>query len=138
MTDDRRSRPRAEPFKTFATMTRGGGLVELRCRRCQTVIAKKLPVGEQKVHRVKNQTFVETTLEFTYLANYREVEIQVEGGKHVGNVCSTCAPALSDPAVLERFCETDLAQWRSEGHKITAKMDRRPVKVLRVADQIKD
>lgn len=141
MTDERRARPRPEPLTpSFATFDRKRGMVELRCRCCGTVIGKPAAIGEQTVRRIKNQTFIETHVQFQYLANYREVDIAVEGGgRHVGNACAACAEALKkDAGLLARFCETDLVQWRSEGVKITALMDRRPVAVLRVADYIKD
>src|SRR3990167_5511848 len=137
---EHRASERPVAFAPFATFTRALGLVELRCRVCTAVIGKNLPVGQQKVRRVKNQTFIETQMQFTYLANYREVEIEREdGGKHVGNVCADCAPRIqTDSALLAQFCETDLAQWRAEGATITAAMDRRPVRVLRVADAIRE
>jgi hypothetical protein len=147
MTEQRvRERPTALR-QTFATFERGRGLVELLCRVCGTVIGKTLPVGQQRVRRVKGQTFIETEVQFCYLANYREIEIEqtvdfedpARLGKHVGCVCVDCAPKLqADPALLAQFCETDLAQWRSEGQTITEQMDRRPTRVLRVAQQIRD
>lgn len=145
---DKRARPRPEPLRaSFAKMERGRGITELLCRVCGTVIGKLLPVGAEEVRRLRDRTIVETQVQFCYLANYREVEIEnrvgfgpdAVPGRHVGCACVACAEKLAaDLPLLERFCETDLAQWRGEGHKITERMDRRPVKVLRVADQIRD
>ena len=104
-----------------------------------------MPVGEQRVRRVKTQTILETDMQFVWLNNYREVEVEVlpvgqpdaQPGKHVMGVCKSCADLLpQDSELLARFTETDLAQWRSEGAKITEQMDRRPTKVLRIDHQI--
>lgn len=124
----------------FASFARGRGLVELRCRVCGTAIGRQMPVGAQRTRRVGNQTFIETDMQFAYLAAYREVEIAMEGGgRHIGNACASCAERLErEPELLARFYETDLTQWRSEGHQITATMDRTPKRVTRVADYIKD
>lgn len=141
-----RVRVRPEPLPLFATFERGRGLVELRCRVTGEVIGKTMPVGQQRVRRTRKATFVETDMQFTYLANYREVEIDMADadgkgstGKHVGGVSIAGAEQLrADPVMLARFTETDLAQWRSEGATITERMDRRPKRVLRVADFIRD
>jgi hypothetical protein len=140
MTDERRSRSRSEPLLApFAKMERGRGIVELMCRVCGVVIGKPMPVGEQRIRRLRDRTIVETGVQFCYLANYREVELEVEGGKHVGCVCVDCAPKLqANAGLLASFWESDLKQWRSEGITITAQMDRRPTKVLRVAEYIRD
>lgn len=135
-----RARERPEPLiPEFAKFERARGIVELLCRVCGTTIGKHLPVGIQRIRRVKTQTVVETDMQFCYLANYREVELKREdGGKHVGCVCVDCAPKLADKGTMESFFESDLKQWRSEGVTITAAMDRRPTKVLRVKDFIRD
>lgn len=144
---EQRVRARPEPFRaSFATIDRARGMTELQCPMCAAVIGKMLPVGHQQVRRVRGQTFVETQLQFCYLANYREVEFDMldadkveRAGKHVGAACVECAPKLqADPALQERYAETQLKQWRAEGTTITERMDRRPDRVLRVADFIRD
>lgn len=139
---ERRQALRPEPLTpAFATYTRGTGLTELRCRCCGTVIGRMLPVGTQKVRRVKNQTFVDTHLQFAHLANYREVEVEMEGGgRHIGNACADCVPKLGDAEMLARFYETDLAQWRDEGGAELPLLLRaaKPVRVVRSDIAIKD
>lgn len=150
---EQRVRERPVALAPFATFERGRGLVELRCRCCNTPIGKVLPVGEQKVRQNGTRTVVETGVQFCYLEGYREIEIEQfstwedeakpaaerRKKRHVGCVCADCATRLeNDSTLLASFCETDLAQWRSEGHQITERMDTRPTRVLRVARQIKD
>ena len=139
--NERRIRDRAKPLKVpFAHTHRTKGLQEVVCRVCGTIIGKIMPVGDSTIRRMKNHTIIETMAQFAYTASYREVDILMEdGGRHVGNACAECASKLStDSGLLASFCETDLAQWRSEGITITERMDRRPVKVLRVEETIKD
>ena len=141
MQANRRVRERPAALRpSFATITPGLGLVAVQCRCCGTPIGGHGPIGDGKVRRDGPKPVLEQPVGFRWFANYREVDIRMEdGGRHVGNACADCAERLwADADLLARFCETDLAQWRSEGATITARMDRRPVRVLRIAKQIKD
>jgi hypothetical protein len=117
---------------------------ELRCRCCSTVIGKLVPSEQQTVRRVGSQTFIQERMVFSYLPNYREVEIEMDldgrKAKHVANICVDCVGELQYPHTLARFYETDLAQWRSEGHSDIPHLMRaaKPTRVLRSDTFIKD
>lgn len=124
---------------SFARIDRRQGLTELHCRLCGGLIGKLMPVGNQTIRRVKNQTFIQDQVQFCYLPNYREVLMEMsDGSKHVANTCADCAASL-DTAKLQALYSMDLSQWSSEGHKLSdSTCNRFPTSVLKVADYIRE
>lgn len=134
-----RAKARGQWRDSFAKFDRQFGLTEVVCRGCGHVIAKTMPVGPQKVRRLGQQTIIQEAVQMAYLANYREVLIEMsDGGKHVGNACVDCVEELrSDPDALHTFYAMDLAQWQSRGERVHQTfIDRVPVRVIRSADYI--
>lgn len=127
---------RGKDPKPYAKMERGG-ITELACSLCDAVIAKWMPSGQQTIRRKGTQTFIQDPMVFSYLANYREVELEMDdGSKHVTNLCESCMPKLSNgDGLLEDLYASDLAQWASEGDEGTKlaerNANRKPLRVLR-------
>jgi hypothetical protein len=138
---EQRSRERPEPLlHPFATFQRDRGLTSLQCRVCGVEIGRVQPVGTQRVRRARNQTIIETMMQFAYLANYREIAVRTEsGGRYVGNACAECADKVqNDPEVRGRWFESELKQFRALGKTLSDRDDDRPTAVLEVADYIKE
>lgn len=117
----------------------GRQVSHVACRLCGSVIARWMPVGKQEISRVKNQTFIDTKIAFTYLPNYREVLMEMsDGNKHVANMCADCAGKLDEDA-MQAAWSMDLSQWASEGATLSdSTCNRYPIRVLKVAAEIKE
>lgn len=126
--------------RKHVTFDRQFGITELRCPSCGVAIAKLLPVGAQKITRIKSQTIIQEGMSLAYLANYREVLMQMnDGSRHVMNCCVECAALASDPATAVAMYAANLSQWSSEGAALSDAMcDRSPTEVLKVDDYIKE
>lgn len=121
-------------------MDRQFGITEIKCPGCGVVIARLMPIGPQKISRHKQQTIVQEGMLLGKIANYREVLFEMtDGSKHVTNVCVDCAKDAEDPATAVALYAQNLSQFSAEGHVLSDRMcDRGPVRVLKVADSIKE
>lgn len=125
---------------SYAKTERGVGITELRCSGCGVVIARLLPVGPGEVHRHKDRTIVQEYVALTKIANYREVMWEMnDGSRHVTNMCVDCAGHSADPMFAVALYASDLAQWSSEGGRLSDEMcNRSPVRVIKIADAIRE
>lgn len=126
---------------SYAKFDRQFGLTSISCSLCRVEIARLMPVGNQVIRRVKNQTFIQEGVMMGRLANYREVLMEMDdGSKHVSNLCVDCATKIAtDSSLREALYSADLSQWSSEGNRLSDEIcTRKPVSVLQTADFIRE
>ena len=99
----------------YIQFSKRGYIEAIYCKKCGTLIRSLIPDEDRR--EVTNQRGIQTIRErlvMQSLANYAEVQIEMEDGSvHVTNCCTSCAPVLTKQD-LEDFIVADLETMRQE------------------------
>lgn len=124
---------------SYVTMEQGQ-ISEVRCKVCNTPIKKFVEHDVPSViSKIKGQTILGQKLLLAQLPNYREVAITFDdGSRHVTALCERDAYRLfDDVSQLQHIYDADLAQWESEGIKVSERdRTRKPTGISEIGYQV--